>query len=207
MKPHSLSDRVKRIFDVLAASIIYVLTLPIQAVIAVLIRVKLGSPVLFRQNRPGLNGGVFELMKFRTMRDARPGEGTESDEDRLTPFGLKLRSLSLDELPTLTNVIRGDMSLVGPRPLLVSYIDRYTPEQARRHEVRPGITGLAQVSGRNGLTWEQKFELDAEYVDIRTFKLDVEILLKTIATVFGRQGVNALGVSTMTEFKGSSDDA
>lgn len=183
------------------------MTLPIQAVIAALIRVKLGSPVLFRQNRPGLNGGVFELMKFRTMRDARPGEGAESDEDRLTPFGLKLRSLSLDELPTLTNVIRGDMSLVGPRPLLVSYLDRYTPEQARRHEVRPGITGLAQVSGRNGLTWEQKFELDAEYVDTRTFKLDVEILLKTIATVFGRQAVNALGVSTMTEFKGSSDDA
>ena len=207
MKAHSGSDGAKRIFDVLIASILYVLTLPIQGIIAVLIRKKLGSPVLFRQKRPGLHGEVFELMKFRTMRDALPGEGTESDGNRLTPFGTKLRSLSVDELPTLLNVIRGHMSLVGPRPLLVSYLDRYTPEQARRHEVRPGITGLAQVSGRNSLSWEEKFDLDIRYLESRTFKLDLEILIRTIAPVVGRRGVSSNGVPTMPEFLGPGQKA
>ena len=200
-----LYDHAKRAIDLVAASALYVLTLPLQAVIAILIRKKLGSPVLFRQKRPGLDGKVFELTKFRTMRDARKSEGPESDGDRLIPFGQRLRSLSLDELPTLLNVIRGDMSLVGPRPLLVEYLGRYTPEQARRHEVRPGITGLAQVSGRNALSWDEKFRLDVEYVDSRGLRLDFRILAKTVAPVIGRQGINENGQPTMSEFKNGKE--
>ena len=200
-------DPIKRLLDFVIASVVFMLTLPLQVVLALLIRRKLGSPVLFRQNRPGLEGEVFEMVKFRTMRDALPGQGPESDHDRLTPFGKRLRSLSLDELPTLTNVLRGNMSLVGPRPLLVAYLDRYTPEQARRHEVRPGITGLAQVSGRNNLDWDEKFQLDVEYVDSRSFALDLKILARTIAPVLGRSGVNQEGSATMTEFKGVCNDS
>ena len=202
-----LYDHAKRAIDLVAASALYVLTLPIQAASAVLIRKNLGSPVLFRQKRPGLDGKVFELVKFRTMRDALASEGLESDGDRLTPFGRHLRSLSLDELPTLLNVIRGDMSLVGPRPLLVEYLGRYTPEQARRHEVRPGITGLAQVSGRNALTWDEKFRLDVEYVDCRGLRLDFRILARTVAPVIGRQGINENGEPTMSEFEGGDRDS
>ena len=207
MTDGGLYDHAKRAVDLVAASAVYVLTLPLQGVIALLIRKKLGSPVLFHQKRPGLDGKVFKLMKFRTMRDALTSEGPESDGDRLTPFGQRLRSLSLDELPTLLNVIRGDMSLVGPRPLLVEYVDRYTLEQARRHEVRPGITGLAQVSGRNALSWDEKFRLDVEYVDSRGFGLNLRILAKTIAPVIGRQGINENGEPTMTEFKGNDHDS
>lgn len=207
MRANGLDDGSKRAFDFVVALIVYVLTLPLQIALAILIEKKLGSPVLFRQNRPGLDGQIFELVKFRTMRDPNPGEGTESDGDRLTRFGEVLRSCSLDELPTLRNVIRGDMSLVGPRPLLVSYLDRYTPAQSRRHEVRPGITGLAQISGRNSLSWSEKFDLDVAYVDSRSFRLDLIILIKTIAPVFRRKGISAVGVSTMTEFRGGGHDA
>ena len=194
----------KRVLDIVLASIVYLLSLPVQAVIAVLIRIKLGSPVLFRQHRPGLNGEVFELTKFRTMRHARPDGIPEADAARLTPFGRRLRSLSLDELPTSLNVIRGDMSLVGPRPLRIAYLDRYSPDQARRHDVRPGITGLAQVSGRNSLTWEEKFKLDVEYVDTRSFLVDLAILARTVGAVLGQSGISPEGEATMPEFKGNS---
>ena len=152
------------------------LTLPVQLVVAALVRLKLGSPVLFRQLRPGRDEEIFELVKFRTMTDVDASRGLVTDEQRMTRFGALLRSTSLDELPTLWNVVKGDMSLVGPRPLLVRYLDRYTPEQRRRHEVRPGITGLAQVSGRNALTWEDKFAKDREYVASRCFRLDFHIV-------------------------------
>ena len=169
-------DLVKRVIDVIVASVGLLLTAPVQAVLALLVARKLGRPVLFRQRRPGLHGGPFTLIKFRTMRDTDPEAGLICDADRLTPFGSALRSASLDELPTLWNVLRGDMSLIGPRPLMMQYLERYTPQQARRHEVRPGITGLAQVSGRNALTWEQKFAADIEYVDRRNLSLDAKIL-------------------------------
>jgi len=195
----------KRVLDVVLASTFYLLSLPIQAVIALLIRIKLGSPVLFRQPRPGLNGEIFELTKFRTMRHARPDGIPETDAARLTPLGRRLRSLSLDELPTLLNVIRGDMSLVGPRPLRIAYLDRYSPEQARRHDVRPGITGLAQVSGRNALTWEEKFKLDVEYVDTRSLRVDLAILARTVGAVLSRSGVSHEGEATMPEFKGNTN--
>ena len=200
-------DNVKRAIDVVAGSLLLVLSLPIQAIIALLIRIQLGSPILFRQDRPGRNGKIFRLVKFRTMRHPRLNEGPESDGARIVPLGKRLRSLSLDELPTLLNVLRGEMSLVGPRPLLVPYLDRYTTEQARRHEVRPGITGLAQVSGRNALSWEEKFRLDVEYVDSRSLNLDFQILLRTLAPVLRRRGINADGISTMAEFKGRNDDS
>ena len=199
-------DPVKRAMDVVLSLILFVASLPIQAVIALLIRIKLGSPVLFRQRRPGRDGEIFELVKFRTMRHARLGEGPESDADRLTELGRRLRSLSLDELPTLVNVLRGDMSLVGPRPLLVEYLERYSPEQARRHEVRPGITGLAQISGRNAISWEEKFRLDVDYVDHRSLVLDFKILVKTALPVLRSRDVNAAGEATMPEFMGSSGD-
>jgi lipopolysaccharide/colanic/teichoic acid biosynthesis glycosyltransferase len=192
-------DSLKRVIDIVMASVLLIVTLPIQATIALLVRTKLGSPVMFRQDRPGLNGRIFTLTKFRTMTEAGP-EDPASDVDRLTPFGQSLRSLSLDELPTLLNVIRGDMSMVGPRPLLVSYLDHYTPEQARRHDVRPGITGLAQVSGRNDLTWAEKFAKDVEYVDRRSLWLDVEILARTVGTVIARSGISR---DDQTRFEGN----
>lgn len=195
-------DPFKRCVDVAVGGVSYVISLPVQAVLAVLVKKKLGSPVLFRQQRPGKDGEIFELVKFRTMLDVDEAKGLVSDEQRMTRFGALLRSTSLDELPTLWNVVKGDMSLVGPRPLLVRYLDRYTPEQARRHEVRPGITGLAQVSGRNALAWEDKFAKDVEYVDSRSFLLDVKIVVATVGKVFKRDGIAADGEVTMSEFMG-----
>ena len=194
----------KRAFDVVASLVGLVLTAPLQAAIAVLVARALGRPVLFRQQRPGRNGEPFVLLKFRTMRVPDEADGLLTDTQRLTPLGARLRSTSLDELPTLWNVLRGEMSLVGPRPLLMHYLDRYTPEQAGRHHVRPGITGLAQVSGRNGLTWEQKFAADLEYVRRRKFPLDLHILAMTIRTVIRRDGISADGQVTMSEFLGTT---
>jgi lipopolysaccharide/colanic/teichoic acid biosynthesis glycosyltransferase len=197
-------DTLKRMMDVAVAAVGLLITAPVQAVLALMVARNLGRPVLFRQQRPGRFGKPFTLLKFRTMREADPAGGLITDADRLTPFGVSLRSASLDELPTLWNVLRGDMSLVGPRPLLMQYLDRYTPEQMRRHEVRPGITGLAQVSGRNALTWEQKFAADVEYVDRRRFSVDVGILARTVGSVLRREGVSASGDATMPVFLGSA---
>lgn len=194
---------VKRAFDLAVTIPAFVLSLPIQLCVGVAVRTKLGSPVLFRQERPGLNGVPFTLIKFRTMLPADSANGLVSDEDRLTKFGAFLRSTSLDELPTLWNVVRGEMSLVGPRPLLVSYLERYSPEQARRHEVRPGLTGLAQVSGRNAITWEQKFSYDVQYVDENNLKMDLQIILRTVIGVIKREGISADGSATMHEFLGT----
>jgi lipopolysaccharide/colanic/teichoic acid biosynthesis glycosyltransferase len=167
----------------------------------------MGGPILFRQQRPGLDGTPFELIKFRTMTDARRADAdTRLDAERLTPLGKFLRSTSIDELPTLWNVVRGDMSLVGPRPLLMQYLRRYTREQARRHEVRPGITGWAQIRGRNALGWEEKFRLDVEYVDRIGLRLDLRILLETLVVVLRRRGISAHGHATMPEFLGSDGD-
>ena len=193
-------DVVKRIFDVVAAVVVLVITAPLQVVLAGVVASKLGRPVLFRQQRPGLHGEPFILIKFRTMREADPGAGVVSDADRLTCFGRALRSTSLDELPTFWNVLRGEMSLVGPRPLLMQYLERYTPEQARRHDVRPGITGLAQVSGRNALSWEAKFAADLDYVRRRSLALDLQVVALTIRAVLRRDGISAAGEATMTEF-------
>lgn len=177
---------------------------PLLAALGLLVRQRLGSPVLFRQVRPGLGGEPFEMVKFRTMTDARDANGTLlPDSERMTPLGQFLRSSSLDELPELWNVVRGEMSLVGPRPLLMRYLDRYTPEQARRHEVRPGITGLAQVSGRNALSWEDKFALDVWYVDHRSLGLDLKILAQTVLKVVRRDNVSASDHVTMPEFAGT----
>lgn len=200
MKPY---DPVKRGIDVVVGSVALVLSAPLQLVLAVLVRRKLGSPVLFRQPRPGKDGQVFELAKFRTMLELDESRALVTDEQRMTPLGAFLRSTSLDELPTLWNVVRGDMSLVGPRPLLVRYLDRYTPEQARRHEVRPGVTGLAQVSGRNAITWDEKFARDVEYVDNRSLQCDVKIIWQTLVQVVRRDGISAAGEVTMPEFTGS----
>lgn len=197
-------DPFKRGLDLVVGGAALLGSLPAQLVIALLVRAKLGPGVLFRQQRPGKDERVFELVKFRTMREP-DGKGLVTDADRLTPFGAFLRSTSLDELPTLWNVVRGDMSLVGPRPLLVRYLDRYTLEQRRRHEVRPGITGLAQVSGRNAISWEAKFAKDVEYVEKRCFALDLQILWATVAQVVRRRDINAEGEATMTEFIGSSE--
>lgn len=194
-------DPVKRGIDVVVAGALLVLSLPVQAVLAALLRIRLGSPVLFRQPRPGRDGEIFELVKFRTMVAPDPARGLVSDGDRLTRVGSVLRATSLDELPTLWNVVRGDMSLVGPRPLLVQYLDRYTPQQRRRHEVRPGVTGLAQVSGRNQLTWSEKFALDVEYVDSYSLRLDLRILAATISRVLRRDGITD-GSSSMAEYLG-----
>lgn len=194
---------MKRAIDFILGSAVYILSLPIQALVSLAIIFTLGRPVLFRQDRPGLNGEVFTLVKFRTMKRALPNQGVSSDRQRLTRFGHFLRATSLDELPTLANVIKGDMSLVGPRPLLVDYLDRYTPTQARRHEVRPGVTGLAQVNGRNAISWEEKFALDVEYVDARSFRLDLQILWRTVAGVLLRKDIAAAGQATTQEFMGS----
>jgi lipopolysaccharide/colanic/teichoic acid biosynthesis glycosyltransferase len=193
----------KRIFDFTLASIGLIMLSPVLLVIALLVRIKLGSPVLFRQKRPGLHAEPFTLLKFRTMTDERGPDGTlKSDAVRLTRFGQFLRSASLDELPELINVVRGEMSLVGPRPLLPKYLPLYSAEQARRHEVRPGITGLAQVRGRNALSWEERLALDVWYVDNRSIRLDLEILLQTVLAVIRREGISAEGSATMPEFTG-----
>ena len=198
-------DRAKRALDVAIAVPLLVLTLPVQLATALLIRSRLGSPVLFRQRRPGLHGEPFELVKFRTMLDIDPALGLVDDASRMTPVGHWLRATSIDELPTLWNIIRGDMSLVGPRPLLMRYLARYSPEQARRHEVRPGLTGLAQVSGRNSLTWEDKFRLDVEYVGHHTFMGDLKIICDTVLSVLKRDGISAEGEATMSEFLGTDN--
>lgn len=197
------SARTKRLIDLAVAVPAFAVSLPVQGAIAVLVARKLGRPVLFRQRRPGLHGRPFTMVKFRTMLAPDPAAGRVDDADRMTAFGAALRATSLDELPTLLNVIRGDMSLVGPRPLLMQYLDRYTPEQARRHEVRPGLTGLAQVSGRNAIEWDDKLALDVEYVDRRSLRLDLRILLLTVRQVVRRDGITAPGHVTTAEFMGS----
>jgi lipopolysaccharide/colanic/teichoic acid biosynthesis glycosyltransferase len=198
------SSEVKRAFDIIvAATALLFLALPL-AFLAWRVRVVLGTPVLFRQVRPGRHGRLFKLAKFRTMTDERDALGRLlPDASRLTPFGRWLRATSLDELPSLWNVLKGDMSLIGPRPLLEEYLPLYSSEQARRHEVRPGITGWAQVNGRNALTWEQKFGLDVWYVDHRSFWLDLRILLMTVRKVFVREGISAKGEATMPRFTGN----
>lgn len=195
-------DSLKRVIDFIAALGGLIVTTPLQLGVASLVRIKFGAPVLFRQQRPGKDEEPFELVKFRTMRQPDIARGLISDQDRLTRFGELLRSTSLDELPTLWNVLKGDMSMVGPRPLLMQYLDLYTAENHRRHEVRPGITGLAQVSGRNALSWNDKFRLDVEYVDTRSLRLDVRILMRTLAKVVRREGISDGETPTMTEFKG-----
>jgi lipopolysaccharide/colanic/teichoic acid biosynthesis glycosyltransferase len=188
----------KRLFDLLVAGLALFLLGPLIALVALLVRLRLGSPVIFRQERPGLNGQIFTIRKFRTMTDACDAEGNLlPDEQRLTAFGRWLRSSSLDELPELWNVLTGEMSLVGPRPLHTAYLAIYTPEQARRHEVRPGITGWAQVNGRNGQTWEQRFQYDVWYVDNCSFWLDLAIIWRTISVVLTGAGVSAEGHATM----------
>lgn len=196
---------LKRAFDMAVALPALIILSPVLLIVALLVRTRLGTPVLFRQQRPGLNGKPFNLVKFRTMTDARDGDGQLlPDSVRLTPFGRFLRSSSLDELPELWNVLRGDMSLVGPRPLLMQYLPLYSQEQARRHEVRPGVTGWAQVNGRNALTWPEKFAADVWYVDNRSLALDLRILLMTARAVIGRQGISAAGEATMPPFAGNA---
>ncbi len=194
----------KRLLDLLAAVAGLLLLAPLLLVLACLVRWQLGTPVLFRQQRPGLHGRPFELLKFRSMREALDTDGHPmSDAERLTPFGCLLRASSLDELPELWNVLRGDMSLVGPRPLLMEYLPLYSAEQARRHAVRPGITGWAQVNGRNALSWEEKFRLDIWYVEHQSLLLDLRILLLTLKRVVARKGISAEGEATMVRFTGS----
>jgi len=194
---------VKRIMDVIGAGAGLILCAPLFALVALLVKVGSPGPVFFRQVRPGLHGRPFIIYKFRTMRVAYDFQGRPlPDKERLTRLGKFLRSTSLDELPELWNVLKGEMSLVGPRPLLVEYLDRYTPKQARRHEVKPGITGWAQVNGRNAITWEKKFELDVWYVDNWSLWLDLKILWLTLVKVFKREGISSRGHATMPEFKG-----
>jgi lipopolysaccharide/colanic/teichoic acid biosynthesis glycosyltransferase len=201
-------DALKRVIDLTGASAALVLLSPLLAVVALLVRLRMGPPVLFRQARPGRDGIPFEMTKFRTMTDRRGADGALlPDAQRLTRLGRFLRRTSIDELPELLNVVRGEMSLVGPRPLLMEYLPLYSPEQARRHEVRPGITGWTQVNGRNALTWDEKFALDVWYVDHRSTRLDVEILGKTVSQVFSGHGVSAPGHATMEPFRGSSEQA
>ncbi len=197
---------MKRFLDLVLAIIALLLLAPLLFVIALLVRILLGSPVLFRQTRPGMHGRPFTLIKFRTMSDTRDEHGQLlPDEQRLTRFGRFLRATSLDELPELWNVIRGDMSLVGPRPLLMEYLPLYTERQARRHEVRPGITGWAQVNGRNATSWEERFEHDVWYVEHQSLALDLEILVLTVVQVFHRKGISHPGHVTMPKFTGSTD--
>lgn len=191
--------RVKRALDLTLAVPALIVSLPIQAGVAAAVRYRLGSPVLFRQTRPGLHGEPFDLLKFRTMHPVSPGR--EDDASRLDSFGAFLRATSLDELPSLWNIVRGDLSLVGPRPLLMRYLPRYTPEEARRHEVPPGLTGLAQITGRNATTWEDRLSFDVEYVDHACLALDLRILARTALMVVRREGISAPGEATMTEFR------
>ena len=207
---HRVYDTVKRTGDIIVAAVLLVVLSPLLVVVAILVRVKLGPPVLFRQLRPGRDGKIFALYKFRTMTTpCGPSDvdAVTSDAQRLTPLGRVLRASSIDELPELWNVLRGDMSLVGPRPLLREYLDRYTPEQARRHEVRPGITGWAQVNGRNAVSWEDRFAMDVWYVDHRSLGLDLRILWHTVTAVLKRGGVSADGHATMDPFDPQSANA
>jgi sugar transferase EpsL len=203
--PHRVRrNRASRVLDLALAMPVLALATPVILGLALLIRLRMGSPTLFRQERVGLGGEGFELVKFRTMRPAASGDdGPDSDGDRLTPLGRLLRSTSLDELPTLLNVVRGDVGLVGPRPLPVRYLRRYSAEHARRHEVRPGITGWAQVNGRNALSWDEQLDMDVWYVDHKSLRLDVRILRDTVAHVVRRDGISAEGHATRPEFPGS----
>jgi lipopolysaccharide/colanic/teichoic acid biosynthesis glycosyltransferase len=201
---HLSGDAAKRAVDVAGAALGLVVLAPVLAIVAALVWLRMGPPVLFRQERPGRGGRPFVMFKFRTMTDRRDPSGARlSDEDRLTRLGRFLRRTSIDELPELVNVLAGDMSLVGPRPLLVEYLPLYTPEQARRHDVRPGITGWTQVNGRNALSWDEKFALDVWYVDHRSLRLDWEILAKTVSRVVSGDGVSATDHATMEPFRGS----
>jgi sugar transferase EpsL len=198
-------NSLKRLFDLVVSFSLLLLLSPLLACVVVAVRICLGHPVFLRQTRPGWQGKPFFFYKFRTMTDARDSEGALlPDADRLTPFGSRLRSTSLDELPQLFNVLRGDMSLVGPRPLLMEYLPLYTPEQMRRHEARPGITGWAQVNGRNAISWEEKFALDVWYVDHQSFMLDLRILMMTALRIFHPRDVNQPGIATMSKYTGPS---
>ena len=197
---------LKRLLDIVIASSALVLLSPVYAFVAYKVRKNLGSPVLFRQVRPGLHGKPFEMIKFRTMKDALDDNGNPlPDSERLTPFGQMLRSSSLDEMPELWNVIKGEMSIVGPRPLLMEYLPLYNEQQAKRHNVRPGITGYAQVNGRNAISWEKKFELDTWYVENRSLWLDFKIMLKTVQKVLSKDDISAEGEATMGKFTGTSE--
>ena len=197
---------IKRPQDFLCALLATIVLSPVMLITALLVRIKLGSPVLFTQERPGLNGKIFKLYKFRTMTDKKDEKGNLlPDDKRMTSFGRKLRATSLDELPELLNMLKGDMAVVGPRPLLVRYLPRYNEQQARRHEVRPGFTGLAQVHGRNAISWEEKFDWDVKYVDHITFLGDWKIIFETVKTVLKREGISASGEATMGEFMGSNN--
>lgn len=200
-------DASKRVFDIVASSAGLLLASPVIAGTYVLIRWKLGTPVLFRQERPGLNGQVFQLIKFRTMLNINEERGIITNEQRMTPLGRKLRAWSLDELPSLLNILRGDMSLVGPRPLLKKYLPLYSTRQAKRHDVRPGLTGLAQVNGRNALDWESRFEYDVYYVENRSFALDAKILVKTVEIALRRDGINSEGHVVGSPFEGPSTES
>lgn len=208
-KPYGPYERfAKRGLDAFLATGALIVLSPVLLVTAILVRVKLGSPVLFTQERPGRDGKIFKLYKFRTMTDSRDEKGELlPDDQRLPAFGQKLRSTSLDELPELINMIKGDMAVVGPRPLLVRYLPRYNAHQARRHEVRPGFTGLAQVHGRNAISWEEKFDWDVKYVDNITFKGDLQIIIDTVRTVLKREGINSDTSATMEEFMGTEEKA
>lgn len=198
---------VKRLFDIVGAALALIIFSPIMALVGLLVRQRLGSPVLFRQTRPGKDAQPFEMIKFRTMRDALDIQGIPlPDAERITPFGDFLRASSLDELPGLWNVLKGDMSLVGPRPLLMDYLPLYSQEQYRRHEARPGITGWAQVNGRNAISWEDKFKLDVWYIDNRSLWLDIKIVFLTIKKVFIREGISADNHATMPVFKGQGEN-
>lgn len=197
---------LKRLLDIVIASSALVLLSPVYAFVAYKVRKNLGSPVLFRQVRPGLNGKPFEMIKFRSMKDAVDAQGNPlPDRERLTPFGQMLRSSSLDEMPELWNVLKGEMSLVGPRPLLMEYLPLYNEQQAKRHNVRPGITGYAQVNGRNAISWEKKFELDTWYVENRSLWLDFKIMLKTVQKVLSKDDISAEGEATISKFTGTSE--
>jgi len=208
-RSHRVYDVVKRALDVAVSALALIVLSPVLLIIAVLVRIELGAPVVFRQQRPGKHGRIFTLYKFRTMRDASLGttgiDAVASDAERLTPFGRSLRRTSLDELPQLVNVFSGDMSIVGPRPLLPEYLDRYNEEQARRHDVRPGIIGWAQVNGRNAVSWDERFTMDVWYVDHRSFALDARIALRSLSALVSREGVSAPGVETMEPFQGDSE--
>ncbi|QDU82822.1 putative sugar transferase EpsL [Polystyrenella longa] len=203
-RPTFYQRRGKRGFDAVSASLLLILLAPLTGLLWLLVRTQLGSPAFFRQHRPGKGGHIFQMVKFRSMTDARDAQGNLlSDKDRLPRFGQLLRSSSLDELPELWNVVKGEMSLVGPRPLLERYLDRYTIRQARRHEVPPGVTGWAQVNGRNALSWEEKFELDVWYVENQSLALDLKILWMTVWKVLRRDSISAAGEATVSEFMGA----
>jgi sugar transferase EpsL len=203
-----LDRAVTRAFDLVVATVALVVLAPVLAVVAIAVRAALGRPVLFRQERPGLNGRPFVLVKFRTMRDACDSAGAPlSDAERLTPFGRFLRSTSLDELPELYNVVRGEMSIVGPRPLLMCYLDRYSPAQMGRHDVKPGLTGWCQVNGRNDLDWDTKLSLDLWYVENKSLALDVKIVISTVGKILSREGTTRRGWATTEEFQGAGEPA